>query len=145
MFLKEEPMHYESFSQSRYSNDPNKRTDVLNVVGNLPPGQCMTLLAYFYGGLSIEEIATVMKIPAGLTDEYLKSACDKVLQEFIVADLYVDISDDSSKNAALNEIFNWYETEMITDERIQRVLEPILQMIKEGKFDQPRCFHKIGQ
>ena len=136
-------MHYESFSQSRYANDPNKRTDVLNVVGNLSPSQCVALLAHFYGRLSVDEIASVMKIPSELTDEYLNSACDKVLHELNVLD--IGISDESSKKTAIKEIFDWYEEEMITEERIQRVLKPILQMIKEGKFDQPRRFHEIEQ
>ena len=128
-------MQYESFSQSGYATDKKKRLELLNIVSELPVNQCMTLLAHFYGGLSVEEIATVMKISAELTDDYLEIACDKVLQEIEDAVIDVNISDDASKKNALRDIFDWYETEIITDERIQRVLEPILQMIRDGKFD----------
>ena len=145
MFLKEESMQYESFSLSRYVDDPKRRIDVLNIVSELPANQCVALLAHFYGGLSVEEIATVMKSSIELTDNYLESACDKILHELEVADMSVKISDEASKKIVLKEIFEWYETEIIIDEQIQRVLEPILQMIRDGKFDKPIWFHKLEQ
>ena len=138
-------MQYKTYSKSRCANDPNKRLDILKVISDLPPSQCMTLLSHFYGGLSVEEIATVMKIPAELTGDYLEIACDRVLRELEVADIDMNISDEASIKIMLKEIFDWYETEVITDERIQRVLEPILQMIKDGKFDQPLLFRELGQ
>ena len=138
-------MQYETYSRLRYANDPNKRVDVLKVISDLPPSQCMLLLSHFYGGLSVEEIATVMKIPAELTGDYLEIACDRVLHELEVANIDVNISDEASIKNALRDIFNWYETEIITDERIQRILEPILKMIRDGKFDQPLWFRELGQ
>ena len=41
-------------------------------------------------------------------------------------------------NTALKEIFDHYIEDTITSEQIRRVLEPVLKMIREGKFDRPR-------
>ena len=37
--------------------------------------------------------------------------------------------------AELKNTMNSYAEEMVTDELVQRILEPIFKMIKEGKFD----------
>ena len=39
------------------------------------------------------------------------------------------------KTSALKEIFDRYSEDSITEEQVQRVLEPVLKMIYEGKFD----------
>jgi len=44
-------------------------------------------------------------------------------------------NDAGRKPAALRDIFDWYIGETITDEQVYRVLKPVLEMIKEGKFD----------
>jgi len=38
----------------------------------------------------------------------------------------------------LKQVFDWYVRESISDEQVHRILEPILQMIREGRFDRPK-------
>lgn len=42
------------------------------------------------------------------------------------------------KTSVLKEIFDIYEEETITEDQVKRVLEPVLKMIREGRFDRPR-------
>ena len=43
-----------------------------------------------------------------------------------------------SQTSVLKDIFDWYVENTITNEQIQRVLEPVLRMICEGRFDRSR-------
>lgn len=42
---------------------------------------------------------------------------------------------DSQKDSVLKEVFDRYADDIITDKQIERLLKPIIQMIKEGRFD----------
>ena len=53
---------------------------------------------------------------------------------------FTDSGDNPSGAAALRRIFDYHAEETITDDQAQRVLEPVLKMIKEGKFDSPRRY-----
>jgi hypothetical protein len=48
--------------------------------------------------------------------------------------------DDKS---AMRQIFEWHENETITEEQIQRVLAPVLEMIRQGKFSKRRRMRRI--
>ena len=39
------------------------------------------------------------------------------------------------KTLVLKEIFNWYMDKTVTDEQVQRVLEPVIEMIMKGGFE----------
>lgn len=45
------------------------------------------------------------------------------------------------KTTVLKEIFERYVEDTITEEQVQRVLEPVIRMIREGKFDKPLRNH----
>jgi len=49
-----------------------------------------------------------------------------------------DIENKAFDAQTLKKIYEMHEEETISDEEVQRVLEPVLAMIKEGKFDTPR-------
>jgi hypothetical protein len=51
----------------------------------------------------------------------------------------------STEIAGLKQILNQYAKENITDEQIQRILTPVIQMIREGKFSQPCADDKTRQ
>ena len=38
----------------------------------------------------------------------------------------------------LKDIFGWYAEYSITEEQIERVLDPVIKMIHDGKFDKHR-------
>ena len=40
--------------------------------------------------------------------------------------------------SVLRYVFDWYAENTITNEQVERVLEPVIKMILEGKFDRPR-------
>ncbi len=42
--------------------------------------------------------------------------------------------------SVLKQIFEKYAEDSITDEQVQRILAPVLQMIRDGKFDRRRRF-----
>ena len=49
---------------------------------------------------------------------------------------------DELQNAlVLKWVFDNYVNEVITDEQVQRILEPVVGMIREGQFDKP-LLHK---
>ena len=127
-----------TFLPTEYATDPKKRDEVLHIISKLPENQRLALVAHFYGGLSVPETAMTMKISTQATAGYLNSACESVLKELGMADMCMTASGEPADASVLKEIFNWYETETITDERIQRVLEPVLKMIREKKFERSR-------
>ena len=45
------------------------------------------------------------------------------------------VTDKSQNKSVIKAIFDRYEEETITTEQVMRVLEPVLKMIMEGKFD----------
>ena len=131
-------MQYESALPIEYITDSKKRTEVLQIVSELPINQRLALLIYFYGGLSISEIALSMKMPAWVTTIYLNRACKNVLRELDMTDMSITPSDESTDISILKNVFDWYAEKYIADEQVRRVLEPVLKMIEEGKFDVPR-------
>ena len=51
---------------------------------------------------------------------------------------------EASKNSVLKEVFDKYSEDTITDEQLCRILEPVLIMIREGRFDRNRKY-RISQ
>ena len=127
-------MHYETFLPTEYTTDPEKREEVLHIVSELPVNQRLALVAYFYGGLSVQETATAMNAPLWITAKYLDTACAKVLRGLGMENLKNTTTGKTNNVSVLKQIFDWHEAETITDEMTQRVLEPVLKMIREGKF-----------
>ena len=131
-------MQYESFLPIEYATDPEKRQAVLEIVSELPLNQRLALLAHFYGGLSVIEIATAMKAPVWAADKYLVNACERVVKKLGIADMIMNAPNEHVNAPVLKKIFDQYEAEMITDEQKQRVLAPVLKMIREDKFERSR-------
>ena len=50
-------------------------------------------------------------------------------------DIQAAESDKRRKTSTLKAVFDKYADETITDERIRKVLTPVIRMIHEGKFD----------
>ena len=50
-----------------------------------------------------------------------------------------------TKTSVLKQIFDKYIEDTITEEQINRVLEPVLKLIREGAFDRPRRFFCGGR
>ncbi|MCL2826606.1 MAG: hypothetical protein FWD72_04295 [Eggerthellaceae bacterium] len=48
---------------------------------------------------------------------------------------------------SLKQVFKWWAQESITDEQVQRILEPVFRMIDEGAFDerQAQCHTCMGK
>jgi len=42
------------------------------------------------------------------------------------------------KTLVLKEIFNWYMDKTVTEEQVQRVLEPVIEMIMKGGFEKEK-------
>ena len=42
------------------------------------------------------------------------------------------------KTPVLKEIFNWYMDKTVTEEQVQRVLEPVIEMIMKGGFEKEK-------
>ena len=47
------------------------------------------------------------------------------------------VQKESPKPSVLKEILDRYAEDTVTDEQVQRVLLPVLKMIRERKFDKP--------
>ena len=45
---------------------------------------------------------------------------------------------ETPKHCELKELFDKYTDDTISDEQVNRVLAPILEMIQEGRFDKNR-------
>jgi len=53
---------------------------------------------------------------------------------------FTDMAGMLPEAAALKRIFDLHAEETITDDQVRRVLDPVLEMIIEGKFEKPRRF-----
>ena len=51
------------------------------------------------------------------------------------------VQDDRSDLPILSEVMYKYAEDSITDEQVQRMLDPVIQMINEGKFNKPQRRH----
>ena len=49
----------------------------------------------------------------------------------------------TTKKSAIKQVFDGYIKDTVTDEQVNRVLEPVLRLIGEGAFDRPR--HLFGR
>jgi hypothetical protein len=54
-------------------------------------------------------------------------------------------SNQSGKKSVLKQVFDRYVEDTISDEQMNRVLEPVLRLIREGAFDRPRGFFYGGR
>ena len=131
-------MQYEAFLPIEYATDPEKRKEILHIVSKLSANQRLALVAHFYGSLSVQETATAMNVPVWVTAKYLDDACAKVIRELGMENVKMTATDNTANASVLKEIFEWYEAEIVTDEMTERVLDPVLQMIREKKFTRPR-------
>jgi hypothetical protein len=62
----------------------------------------------------------------------------------IVYKTYDDgIGENPAEISVMKQLFDQYEKDTITEEQIQRVLAPVLQMIREGKFSRRRRFQRV--
>ena len=61
-------------------------------------------------------------------------ACKKVLREIDMTDTKNIIEGNLTDVLVFKNIFDWFMETTITDEQAYRVIEPVLKMIKEGKF-----------
>lgn len=53
----------------------------------------------------------------------------------IIWNAYASGTEEASIDpAVMNYLFNCYEDNIVTEEQVRRVLEPILLMIQEGRF-----------
>jgi len=131
-------MQDDPFNAIEYVNDPNTRAEILRTICVLPDNLRVILLLYYYGGLRIQEIAAAMNVPVGVVNDQLESARRRVFKELGMKGTYkYTVPDKPKKSLVLKEIFDKYAEETSSDEQIQRVLEPVLRMIAEGKFDKP--------
>ena len=46
--------------------------------------------------------------------------------------------DENMGASVLKGVFDWYAEYSITEEQIERVLDPVIKMIHDGKFDKHR-------
>ena len=126
------------FSSIEYSDNPNIRADMLRFISELSVNQRMALLSYYYGGFTIQEVAIAMKVPVSTATNHLESARDNVIKAFSAKSATAYIPPDvPQKSQVLMDILDGLCAESVTDEQVQRVLEPVLKMIREGKFDAP--------
>ena len=54
-----------------------------------------------------------------------------------------NIKSISSNCSIIKEIFDKYATDTITDDQVNRVLEPVLNMIREGRFDRNKRLYLL--
>ena len=131
-------MQDDPFNAIEYINDPNTRAEILRTICVLPDNLRVVLLLHYYGGLRIQEIASAMNVPIGVVNNQLEGARRRVFKEFGMTGINkYTVSDKPKKSPVLKEIFDKYAEETSSDEQIQRILEPVLRMIAEGKFDRP--------
>ena len=50
------------------------------------------------------------------------------------------IYSESANKTTIKKVFDGYAEDTISEEQVQRVLAPILKLIREGYFDRPRGF-----
>ncbi|MCL2889038.1 MAG: sigma-70 region 4 domain-containing protein [Eggerthellaceae bacterium] len=132
-------MRRDPFAAIEHPNDFAKRTEVIRVVNKLPGDQKIALLSYYYGGLSIREVATSMQIPRAAALNHLENAKENVLRELgLNGTTSMMAPGEQIKTPVLKQIFDKYAEESITEDQLRRVLEPVLRMINEGRFNRPR-------
>ena len=51
---------------------------------------------------------------------------------------------DNKREPGLKKVFDRYIEDSITDEQVNRVLNLVLSLIEEGRFNRPRRFFGIG-
>jgi len=49
-----------------------------------------------------------------------------------------------SKKPTLTQVFDGYIEDTVTDEQVQKVLEPVLRLIRTGAFNRPRKLFDFG-
>ena len=57
-----------------------------------------------------------------------------------MTDTKITIEGNLTDVFVLKNIFDWFVETNITDEQTCRVIEPVLKMIKEGKFSKPNGY-----
>jgi len=124
-----------SFDVDKYIRNPEKRAAILQTISKLPVNQSIALISYYYGGLSIQEITVVMRAPDWVAAQCLERAKENVLKELGMIDVVHDMPDEPPTHSVLKQIFDRIAEDMITDEQVQRILEPIRRMIEAGEFD----------
>ena len=134
----DQPLKEELFSAIAYVESHKTRTEVLRIISDLPENLRTALLLYYYGGLCVQEVAAAMGIKRKMAVEYLDLASESVLHELeIINASALSESDNLYRSSMLKDIFDQYAQENITDEQIMRILEPVIQMIRDGRFAKP--------
>ena len=127
------------FNAIDYTDDPEVRANILRIISELSMNQRMALLSYYYGGFTIQEVAIAMKVSSSMATDCLEHARANVLKEFGTMSTQTHLVPDiPQRSQVLVDILNELSVEKATDEQVQRVLEPVLTMIREGKFDKPK-------
>ena len=134
-----EKKRHDPFFDIKYAIGKKTRDMVLDAVGRLPLNERIALLAYVEGGLCVSEIAQTMNVPVFIASMYLKSAQEFVMKELKETDADTQFSetDEVVVTPVLKVVFDCYKEDTITDEQVQRVLEPVLKMIRERRFEAP--------
>ena len=54
------------------------------------------------------------------------------------------MKNSGAKTTVMKQVFDKYIEDTITDEQVNRVLEPIIRLIRQGAFSRPRRFLGLG-
>ena len=134
----DEPFHY-----CDDLTDVCMHKKVLHAINELAVNQRMALLAHSYGEMNIYEVATAMKVPAWIASLYLKSAQEIVMKTLEKTGMETAELPAPPKKNVLKRVFDRYTEDTITDEQVERVLAPVLMLIKDHGFERPR-WHRFS-
>jgi len=115
------------------------RAEICKAIAKLPIEQRTALMIHEFGGLSNNEVAKSMDMSPIRVIQTLNAAWRNVGKELGVE---TELADDGlfsyKDRIALKKIFDSHAEETITDEQVERMINPILQRIREGEFNQPK-------
>ncbi|MCL1830679.1 MAG: ECF-type sigma factor [Oscillospiraceae bacterium] len=129
-YLGDELHEIDSVSSSKETDTHNTRIDVLSVIRRLPLRERVMLLSHYFGGLSLDEAAKAMRISIRVATKLLQKARENMMNELKNEDMSFHVALESSFTMPmLKEIFDNYADEMITEEQIKRVVDPIIHTL----------------
>ena len=115
-----------------FRENKEKRAEVICIISDLPANLRTVLFSYEYGNLSMQDIASIMRKPLWFVAYHLENARENVMRILAMR----NTNGYNEKQVEMS--FDWYADQMITDEQVERVLKPVVKIIKEKELGKSR-------
>ena len=121
-----------------FSDDPKERDNIYRTISRLSATRRDALLLYYFGGMNLYEIAAAMRILPEKAAEELARARETIFDELGTTSAALTAPSQQYRGTTLKEVLDRYVDDTITDDQVCSVLDPVIRMIHQGKFDSSR-------